>query len=146
MSEIRIKKKRIIPTRDVKGDENGFLLPVLSVNENFVAEAQWPKQVYCTVVAPGKIKGPHLHKTWWGLLTCVKGDVKIVTRIDGKSSKYFSGERFDFETIQVPAGVPSALVNGGAVYAYVLNMRALSWDTVDPDDWDAAFDDYDFGV
>ncbi|HXH73891.1 MAG TPA: WxcM-like domain-containing protein [Bacteriovoracaceae bacterium] len=141
---IKSKNNPKIKTTSNNGKENGFLIPIINVHEKFVDEAQWPKQVYCTVAAPQEIKGPHLHKKRWGLFTCIKGNVKIVIRVDGKYEERFSGEDHNFATIQVPAGVPSALVNIGTTDAYILNMPSPSWHPDDKDDWDVEFADYKF--
>jgi len=142
--KINAKKNPKIVTKSNDGKENGFLIPIINVHEKFVEEAQWPKQVYCTVAKPGEKKGPHLHKKRWGLFTCIKGNVKIVTRIDGKYEEHFSGEDYQFSTIQVPAGVPSVLINIGEVDAYILNMPSPSWHPEDQDDWNVEFNDYNY--
>lgn len=144
MKEIKIKKNPCIKTYNRLKAENGFLIPVLNFAEGFLENEQWPKQIYCTVAKEGEIKGPHLHKIRWGLFTCIKGDIKIVVRIDGKYHEYLSGEHYEYSTIQVPAGIPSALVNIGAGDAYILNMPSPAWSKEAPDDWDVQFDDYNF--
>jgi len=144
MIEIKVKKNIKILTRSNDGNENGFLLPIINVHENFVDEEQWPKQVYCTVAKPGEAKGPHLHKKRWGLFTCIKGNVKIVVKRDGRYEEYFSGEDHNFATIQVPPGTPNALVNIGDSDAYILNMPSPAWHVDDQDDWNVEFLDYDF--
>ena len=141
---VRIKKNSKIITKNQSGKENGFLIPIINVHENFVDENQWPKQIYCTTVAPNEVKGPHLHKKRWGLFTCIRGNIKIVIRRDGQYEEFFSGEDYDFATIQVPAGLANALVNIGNCDAYVLNMPSPAWHIDDQDDWDVEFDGYDF--
>ena len=144
MTEIKTKKNPKFITKNLNDQPNGFLVPIINVHEKFVNDEQWPKQVYVTVAVPGDVKGPHLHKKRWQLYTCIKGDIKIVVRINDKYEEYFSGENHDFRTVQVPAGIPSALVNIGEVDAYILNMPAPSWHPDDIDEWDVSFDDYDF--
>ena len=143
---MKVKSNKKIITYSVNGTENGFLIPILNVHDHFVGQEQWPKQIYCTTVVPGEVKGPHLHKKRWGLFTCIKGDIKIVTRIDGHYEEYFSGENYNFSTIQIPAGIPNALINIGNEDAYVLNMPSPAWHIDDQDDWDVEFPDYDFGI
>ena len=142
--KIRTKNNPKIITKNQAGKENGFLIPIMNAYEKFVDEEQWPKQIYCTTVAPNEVKGPHLHKKRWGLFTCIKGNIKIVIKKDDQYEEYFSGEEHDFATIQVPAGMPNALVNIGDSDAYVLNMPSPAWHVDDQDDWDVEFDDYDF--
>jgi dTDP-4-dehydrorhamnose 3,5-epimerase-like enzyme len=144
VTKINVKNNPKIVTKNVDGNENGFLIPIMNVHENFVQPDQWPKQVYCTIAKPGSVKGPHLHKKRWGLFTCIKGNVKIVIQVDGKYIEQFTGENHNFATIQVPAGIPSALVNIGEVDAYILNMPSPSWHPEDQDDWDVSFPDYKF--
>jgi dTDP-4-dehydrorhamnose 3,5-epimerase len=142
--QIKTKNNPKITTKSSDGKENGFLIPIINVHENFVEPSQWPQQVYCTVAKPNEIKGPHLHKKRWGLFTCIKGNVKIVIRVDNQYVEKFTGEDYNFATIQVPAGTPSALVNIGEADAYILNMPSPSWHPDDQDDWDVEFPDYDF--
>jgi dTDP-4-dehydrorhamnose 3,5-epimerase len=143
---IRVKKNSKIVTKNKSGKENGCLIPIINVHDKFVADEQWPKQVYCTVVKLGEIKGPHLHYKRRGLFTCVRGNVKVVLRVDGEYQKYFSGDDYAYQTIQVPAGIPAALVNIGEIDAYILNMPSPAWHPDDQDDWNVEFDDYDFTV
>ena len=144
MVNINSKKNPKIITKNAKGVANGFLIPIINVHENFVQKEQWPQQVYCTVAVPGEIKGPHLHKKRWGLFTCIKGNIKIVIKVDGEYHERFSGEDHNFSTIQVPAGIPSALDNIGKDDAYILNMPSPSCHPDDQDDWDVEFADYKF--
>jgi dTDP-4-dehydrorhamnose 3,5-epimerase len=144
MKELKVKKNVKIITKNTSGNPNGFLVPIINIHDEFVLDEQWPKQVYLTVAAPRDIKGPHLHYKRWGLFTCIKGNIKIVVKVDGQFQEYFSGENHDFQTIQVPAGIPAALVNIGDENAYILNMPAPAWQSGDRDEWDVSFDDYDF--
>ena len=146
VDRVRTKHNPKIVTRNQSGKENGFLIPVVNVHEGFVGEEQWPRQVYCTVAGPGEVKGPHLHHKRWGLFTCIRGNVKVVVRIDGVYEEYFSGDEYGYQTIQVPAGIPAALVNVGDSDAYILNMPSPAWHPDDQDDWDVEFDDYDFSA
>jgi hypothetical protein len=70
----------------------------------------------------------------WGLFTCIKGNLKIVARTENGYEEYFSGEAHDFASIQLPAGVPAALVNEGTEEALVLNMPSPAWHVEDQDD------------
>ena len=144
MSHIKIKKNKKHTTTSNDGVENGFLIPIINAHEKFVEDKQWPMQVYCTVAKPGEVKGPHLHHKRWGLFTCVRGNIKVVVRIDGEYQEHFTGDDYDYQTIQVPAGIPAALVNIGDIDAYLLNMPSPSWHVDNQDDWDVEFKDYDY--
>lgn len=139
--DIRTRKNKKFPTKDRNAKANGFLVPLFNVHDGFAAPAQHPQQAYLTVVAPGTAKGPHLHMKRWGLFACVKGNVKFVVKNAGRYEEHLSGEDHDFATVQVPAGLPAAMVNFGAEDAYVINLPAPSWHVDDQDehpvvDWD----------
>lgn len=110
----------------------GYLIPIYNATEPWPGPA--PEQVYVTIVAPGAVKGPHLHLKRCGMLTCIKGDVRIVVRIAGVYREYFSGESHGFATIPIPPAAPNAIYNIGAEEAYVLNMPSPPWTAADPDD------------
>ena len=138
---LRIQKHPKHSTKDRKGKPNGSLIPIYNMHDGFVAPENYPKQVYLTICDVGAVKGPHLHKKRWGLFTCIRGNVRIVARTDHGYEEYFSGEDYGFATIEVPAGVPSAIHNIGDEPAYVLNMPSPAWRMDDQDDHDVTFDE-----
>ncbi|MCP4179641.1 MAG: cupin domain-containing protein [bacterium] len=142
--KIKSKKNSKFLTKNKDGKTNGFLITILNEHEKFLKKEQWPRQVYCTVAYPKETKGPHLHKKRWQLYTCIKGNIKIVIKNKNEYFEKYSGEDYDFSTIQVPAGTPSALVNIGDSNAYILNMPSPAWHIDDQDEWEVAFDDYNF--
>ena len=81
-NDIRTRSNTKHLTKDKAGKTNGFLIPVFNEHDGFLAEAQFPKQVYVTVVSPHCVKGPHLHMKRWGVFTCIKGNVKVVLKTD----------------------------------------------------------------
>lgn len=131
-----------IITRNKSNQINGFLIPIYNELDSPLNPEQRPKQVYMTVVAPGMIKGPHLHKKRWGLFTCIRGNIKIVIKTPAGYEEYFSGENHQYQTIQVPAGCAAALHNDGKTEAFVLNMPSPAWSPEDPDDHPVSFGDY----
>lgn len=141
---VRRLSHQVFETKDKEGEPNGFLVPIFNVHEKWVADEQHPQQVYLTVVSPGKVKGPHLHLKRWGLFTCIKGNGKIVVRTEKGYEEHFTGEDYDYATIQVPAGMAAAIQGLGDVDAYFLNMPSPSWHVDDQDEHPVSFDDYDF--
>lgn len=139
-----VHKHSKIVTKGKNGSPNGFLIPIFNVHDGFVASEQYPQQVYLTVVSAGTVKGPHLHLKRWGLFTCVKGNGKIIVRTEQGYEEYFTGEDYDFCTIQVPAGMPAALQNVGDTDAYFLNMPSPAWHPDDQDEHPVSFEDYTF--
>ena len=143
-SKIKVRENRKIVTKSKEDKPNGFLIPIFNIHDGFVDEEQYPKQVYLTVAAPREVKGPHLHLKRWGLFTCIRGNIKIVVRTENGYEEYFSGEDYDFATVQVPAGIPAALQNISDQDAYILNIPSPAWHADDQDDHPVSFDDYDF--
>lgn len=131
-----------IITRNKDGRANGWLVPILNVHGSVIVGEPHPQQVYLTVVAPGEVKGPHLHLKRWGLFNCIRGNVRIVGWTEAGYEQYLSGEGQDFATIQVPAGVPAALQNVDDEEADVLNMPAPAWRADDHDEHPVSFDGY----
>jgi dTDP-4-dehydrorhamnose 3,5-epimerase-like enzyme len=133
-----------ISTKDASGCVNGFLVPIVNVHDALPGAEHWPQQVYLTVVQPGKVKGPHLHRKRWGLFTCIVGNARIVVRTEQGYEEYLTGTDHQFRTVQVPAGTPAALQNIGDVDAYILNMPSPAWHVDDQDEHAVSFDDYEF--
>ena len=144
MKSLRTQKHTWIETKQLEGISNGFLIPIFNIYDEFIPLDNQPKQVYLTVVIPGQVKGPHLHLKRWGYFTCIKGNVKVVARIDGVYEEYCIGEDFDYITVEVPAGIPSALQNIGNNDAYIINTPSPAWHIDDQDDHPVNFEDYTF--
>lgn len=143
--EIRTQLCRRIPTRDAAGETNGFLVPVYNRHEPFFADGFAPQQVYLTVVAPGKIKGPHLHHIRRGFFTCIKGSVRFVLKQPDASYRcVLSGEGHGYVSVDVPPGTPLAIQNIGSEEAFVLNLPSPAWTPDMNDEHTADFSDFDF--
>jgi dTDP-4-dehydrorhamnose 3,5-epimerase len=125
-------------------EPNGYLVPLYNVHDGFFEKGKEPQQVYLTTVLPGKIKGPHLHFIRTGAFTCIKGNVRVVLKLDTGYKTVYSGEEHDYLTIIIPTGVPAALQCLGDTEAMVLNMPSPAWTPTMNDEHTASFDDYDF--
>jgi dTDP-4-dehydrorhamnose 3,5-epimerase len=133
-----------IVTKNKEGLPNGWLVPIYNIHDGLIDPAQHPQQFYLTVIAPGEVKGPHLHLKRWGLFTCIRGNAKIIVRPENGYEEYLTGEDHEFATIQVPAGIPAALQNIGRGEAFVLNMPSPAWHIEDQDEHSVSFEDYTF--
>jgi dTDP-4-dehydrorhamnose 3,5-epimerase len=131
-------------TKDKSGDINGFLIPIYNVNDKDIPENYTPKQVYLTTVGIGKIKGPHLHYKRDGFFTCIKGNVRIILKIDGKYITYFSGENHEYLSIFIPKGIPAAIQNISDEEAFLLNMPNPAWTKEMNDEFTSDFSDFNF--
>jgi hypothetical protein len=136
---ITIKSHQFIQTKDQDGKLNGSLIPIYNINEDLDCR---PEQVYITTIKVNCSKGPHLHMVRRGMFTCIKGNIKLVLRIDEKYCEYFSGEKYEYCTIQVPTGVPALIINIGDEEAFVLNMPCPAWSKENPDENPVDFSDY----
>jgi len=143
MSLIVHRHTKII-TRNKDGIQNGWLVPIFNEHDGVIAPAQYPRQVYLTVIAPWEVKGPHLHLKRWGLFTCIRGNAKVVVHTENGYEEYITGEDYEFATVQVPAGIPAALQNIGDKEAYILNMPSPAWHIDDQDEHSVSFNDYSF--
>ena len=117
-----------IETKDAQGQVNGWLCPIWNTLDGPPVD-----QIYLTVIAPGKMKGPHLHLRRRGLFKVIYGWAKLVIR--NKQGIYLSTEMdVDTDPIPVSPGTPAALYNlCGIEPAFVLNMPSPPWR---PDDQD----------
>lgn len=139
---MKTKNNPKISTKDEHGNVNGFLVPIYNIHDKFHEEGKEPQQVYLTVVSPGTIKGPHLHYIRTGCFTCIKGDVKIITKEDGKYCEYMSGEHNNYASIIITTGTPAVIQNVGSEDAYMLNMPSPAWTPDMHDEFTDDFSDY----
>lgn len=133
-------------TKSSDGQPNGFLVPIYNIHDKFFPPGKEPQQVYLTVIAPGQIKGPHLHFIRTGCFTCIKGNARFVLKTDKGYQAILSGEDHEYRTMIVPTGVPAALQNIGKGEAFVLNMPQPAWTPEMNDEHSADFSDFDFSA
>jgi dTDP-4-dehydrorhamnose 3,5-epimerase-like enzyme len=133
-------------TKDSNGKPNGFLVPIYNIHDGFFPSGKEPQQVYLTVIAPGAIKGPHLHFIRTGCFTCIKGNARFVLKTEHGYEVVYSGESHEYRTVIVPTGIPAALQNLGSEDAYVLNMPNPAWTPDMNDEHTADFADFDFSI
>jgi dTDP-4-dehydrorhamnose 3,5-epimerase-like enzyme len=141
---MKTKKNQKFDTKDEKGNLNGYLIPIYNIHDKFVEKGKEPQQVYLTVVKQGSVKGPHLHYVRTGLFTCIKGDIKIVTKEKGVYHEYYSGENNDYLSVIINNGTPAAIQNIGDGDAFLLNMPSPAWTPTMNDEYNDDFSDYNF--
>ena len=142
--KINSKKNKKYITFDKENKENGFLIPIYNIKDKFFRDGIEPKQAYLTVVNEGSIKGPHLHKIRRGFFTCIKGNIRVILKIDGKYEIYYSGEKFDYLSVEIPTNIPAAIQNISDCKAYIINMPSPAWDKDMNDELTDDFSDFDF--
>jgi hypothetical protein len=144
MKLIKYKKNQKFITKTSTGKINGCLLPIYNINDDFYPFGFEPKQVYLTSILPNSIKGPHLHHIRTGCFTCIRGNIRLIMKINSVYEIYKSGEEYDYLSIMVPTGVPAALQNIGQTEALVLNMPYPAWTQDMNDEHSADFSDFNF--
>lgn len=139
---VRIKKNKRFDSFNKDGKENGFVVPIIDVMDSFLPDGMFPHQVYLTVVNPGEVKGPHFHKIRYAMYTCVKGNVKVVTKSESGYQIHFSGEDYEYATIWIAPGIPTAIINLDPVQpSYVINTPNPSYLETPDDDHHVVFED-----
>ena len=142
--QIKTKKAPKIVTKDTDGSANGYLVPLYNINDEFFEKGKEPQQVYLTVIAAKKIKGPHLHYIRTGCFTCIKGNARFILKTENGYEIFYSGENYEYQSVIVPTGTPAALQNIGQEEAFVLNMPNPAWTPTMSDEFSADFSDFDF--
>ena len=142
--EIRTITHKKYTTKTEEGDVNGFLVPLYNIHDKFFSPGKEPQQVYMTTIQPGKVKGPHLHFIRTGFFTCIKGNVRVVLKVDDKYHEFYSGEDHEYRSIEVPTGIPAAVQCLGEEEAFMLNMPNPAWTPDMNDEHSADFSDFDF--
>ncbi len=108
---VKVKKNKKFISQNQNGEANGYVIPIVDIKDEFPEVDRFPHQVYLTVVAPGEIKGPHHHKIRYAMYTCIKGNIKIVVKNSDSYEVYYSGEDYEYATVWVEKGYPTALIN-----------------------------------
>jgi dTDP-4-dehydrorhamnose 3,5-epimerase len=137
---LRVQKHQKILSKNLNGNNNGFLIPIYNQHDGFVEKNNSPKQVYVTVCDVGEIKGPHLHKKRWGFFTCIQGNIRVIVKTEKGYEEYYSGEDYEFTTIEVPPGTPAAIQNIADKPSYVVNTPSPAWHVDDQDEHPVFFD------
>ena len=142
--EIRTLTHKKFVTKGYDGHPNGFLVPLYNIHEQFFAPGKEPQQVYMTTILPGTIKGPHMHFIRTGYFTCIKGNVRVVLKVNGEYKVFYSGQDHEYLSIEVPTGVPAAVQCLGNEEAFMLNMPNPAWTPDMNDEHTDDFSDFDF--
>ena len=141
---IRTIPHKKFTTKNEEEQPNGFLVPLFNIHDKFFQAGKEPQQVYLTTILPGMVKGPHLHFIRTGFFTCIKGNVRVILKVDGEYRIFFSGEDHDYTSIEVLTGVPAEIQCMGNEEAYMLNMTSPAWTPEMNDEHSADFSDFDF--
>ncbi len=106
-----------VTTYDLDGKENGFLMELFKDGDKTIA--------YLSAALPGAFKGYHLHKIRAARYVCLKGTMKIILFINGKSKEHVLnvGDR-----LFIPNNIPTGLMNIGSEEAWLINYPDPPYD------------------
>jgi len=138
---VKVKKNQKHISKNRIGKENGYVIPIVDVIDAFPELGKFPRQVYLTVVAPGEIKGPHYHKIRYAMYTCIRGNIKVVVKINDTYEVYYSGENYNYATIWVETGFATAIINlERERESMIINTPCPSYLECPDDEYDVTFD------
>lgn len=72
--------------------------------------------------------------------------MRIVVKTPAGYQSYYSGEDYEYQSIEIPTGMPAAIQNIGSEDALVLYVPNPAWTEEMHDEHTADFDDYDFSI
>ena len=129
-------------TKDVKDSHvNGELKIIWRDWDKIIKD---PKMIYLNSVAPGQVKGPHLHKNRTSYFHCIEGNMVIV--IQDKDGNYHEIETNSKESklISISNGVAAAIINPSQNVSKILVLADVAWKPNDNEMENVTFDDYDW--
>jgi len=129
-------------TKDVKDSHvNGELKIIWRDWDKIIKD---PKMIYLNSVAPGQVKGPHLHKNRTSYFHCIEGNMVIV--IQDKDGNYHEIETNSKESklISISNGVAAAIINPSQSISKILVLADISWKPNDNEMENIQFNDYDW--
>jgi len=129
-------------TKDIKDNSiNGSLTVIWRDWDKKIND---PKMIYITSVAPGKIKGPHLHKRRDSYFVCIKGKIAFVIKnSDGKYEEIITSAEKPV-LVHVPKNTASGHINLSNKESSVLTLADIAWKPNDNEMKNVSFDDYDW--
>lgn len=119
ITQVKVEDAKKVPTYDLAGKENGFLM------ELFKDETGVKTEAYLSAALPGAFKGYHLHRVRAARYVCLKGTMKIILYVNGVREEHVltPGKR-----LFIPKDVPTGLQNIGEEEAWLINYPDPAYD------------------
>jgi dTDP-4-dehydrorhamnose 3,5-epimerase-like enzyme len=123
MTKVTTEPAKKVTTRNLQGEENGFLVELFKDGDKTVS--------YLTAAKVGAFKGYHLHRVRAARYVAIKGRMKITTYAqDG--GKWVKEETIldasDPKRMFIPKGVATGLENIGEEEAWLINYPDPAYD------------------
>jgi dTDP-4-dehydrorhamnose 3,5-epimerase-like enzyme len=114
ISEDSAKK---VPTYELDGHENGFLMELFKDGNKTVA--------YLSATNAGGFKGYHWHRVRAARYVCLKGKIKIILFVNGKFEEHLltPGKK-----LNIPKQIPTGLQNVGDEETWLINYPDPPYD------------------
>ncbi len=119
ITEVKEEDCKKVPTKDLQGQENGFL------QEMFIQDGKTLGYLSCA--KPGAFKGYHLHRVRGARYVCVKGIMKIILYVNGKREEHVLSVA-NRKRLYIPPNVPTGLENVGTEDAWLINLPDPPYD------------------
>lgn len=113
-------------------DTRGFLYEIYRTDVGLPFDA---KQVYCSAIRPGVIKGWHRHKEQWDFVTCVHGEIQLACYKDDVEAgeEWVLSQRMAASVI-IPPMWWHGWRNIGGETALIVNCVSVCYDREHPDE------------
>lgn len=121
ITDVKTETAKKVPTKDLSGKENGFLIEV------FKSEDGSKTEVYLSAAIPGAFKGYHLHRVRAARYVCLKGTMKVILYVNGKREEHILSTG-NLTRLFIPPNVPTALENVGEEEAWLVNYPDPAYD------------------
>lgn len=128
MGNTKLEPAKKVTTRDLEGNENGFLIELFKDKETGTKT-----EVYLSAALPGAFKGYHEHKVRAARYVCMKGRMKIIT-YSREGDKWVREENIldandpQPKRLYIPKNTPTGLENIGNEEAWLVNYPDPAYD------------------
>lgn len=117
ITQVNEGQAKRVPTYDLQGNENGFLMELFKDGDKTVA--------YISAATPGAFKGYHLHRVRAARYVCIKGSMNIILYVHGKREEHLLTPG---KTLTIPKDIPTGLHNVGNEEAWLINYPDPPYD------------------
>lgn len=119
MKKVKVEKAKKVPTFDLEGKENGFLIELFKKGKKTIA--------YLSATKSGGFKGYHYHKIRAARYICIKGRMKIILYVNGRREEHILSAD-NPERLFVPPRIPTGLLNIGKEEGWLINYPHPAYD------------------
>ncbi|MCL4377764.1 MAG: WxcM-like domain-containing protein [Actinobacteria bacterium] len=121
MSLAKLEDAKKVVTKNLGGEENGFLIELYKDNDKTTA--------YLTAAKPGAFKGYHLHRIRAARYVALKGKMKITLYKPGEKTKEeYILDANNPQRLFIPNNIATGLLNIGDEEAWLINYPDPAYD------------------